>query len=73
MKLLELQQVLGQRIRIASDATLSAEERCKENQMSETVAKLAKQVINASNTMIRGEELIAGGKVSESTIAKIVR
>lgn len=73
MSLLELRKILGERIRIAGNTEMSPEERCKENQMSDTIAKLAKQTISISNTMLRGEELISGGKVDESVIAKIIR
>lgn len=53
MKLLELQEALGERIRIACDSSLSDEERKNENEKSETVVRLAKQTISDANTALR--------------------
>ena len=46
MTLLELQQVLGERIEIANDMAMGEEERKQENEKSEIIARLAKQMIN---------------------------
>ncbi len=43
MTLLELQEILGQRIKIAVDNTLSTAERMEEAEISRAVASLAKQ------------------------------
>ena len=44
MTLLELQKILGERIRIANDGELSLEDRKKENEISQTISSLAKQI-----------------------------
>lgn len=46
MTLVELQRVLGERIRIATDHTLTIEERIQETGISQTISSLAKQMIN---------------------------
>ena len=58
MTLLELQDVLAERIRIAT-TPMSDEERKKENVQSNTVIGLAKQFVNASDCIIRAEKLDA--------------
>ena len=58
MTLLELQDVLAERIRIAT-TPMSDEERKKENVQSNTVIGLAKQFVNASDCIIRAEKLSA--------------
>ena len=44
MDLLELQKVLGERIAIANDMTISPERRKKEAEISMTISSLAKQL-----------------------------
>lgn len=73
MKLLELQQILGERVRIASDMAMSPEERNKENQTSDMIAKLAKQMINNADVVLRGEKLMSEGKVKESAISEMIK
>lgn len=51
MTLTELQQVLGERIRLATDEKLSVEERRKEAEISMTVSSLAKQMINNADVV----------------------
>lgn len=73
MTLLELQKILGERIEITNDMAMSEEERKKENEKSETIARLAKQMINNADVVLRTDKLIAENKVSkDSTISKIV-
>lgn len=72
MTLMELQKVLGERIRIANDNTLSIDERRKENELSQTISSLAKQMINNADVVLRTEKLVAEGKLKESNIEKLV-
>ena len=72
MTLMELQQVLGERISIANDTTLSAEDRKRENDASHTIASLAKQMINNADVILRTEKLVAEGKLNNSNIEKLV-
>lgn len=72
MTLTELQQVLGERIKLATDDTLSVEERKKEAEISMTISTLAKQMINNADVVLRTEKLVAEGKLQESTIQKFI-
>lgn len=73
MTLLELQKVLGERIEIANDMAMGEEERKKENEKSEIIARLAKQMINNADVVLRTDKLIAEGKLAQkSAISKIV-
>ena len=72
MKLTELQSVLGERIRIASDVAMSDEERNKENQTSEIIARLAKQMINNADIILRTDKLRETQGVKGTAISKIV-
>lgn len=72
MTLFELQKVLGERIEITNDLAMDAEERIKENEKSEMISKLAKQMINNADVILRTDKLIAEGKLSKSTIEKVV-
>lgn len=73
MTLLELQQVLGERIEIANDMAMGDDERKQENEKSEIIARLAKQMINNADVVLRTDKLIASGSLNKnSTISKIV-
>ena len=72
MTLIELQNILGERIAITSDLAMSEEERKKENEKSDMIARLAKQMINNADVILRTDKLIAEGKLRDSTIEKVV-
>lgn len=72
MTLLELQEILGQRIKIAIDEKLSIEERKKETELSQTISSLAKQMINNADIVLRTNKLVAEGKIKDSSIEKMV-
>lgn len=72
MTLMELQDILGERIRIASDSTLSVDERRKETELSQTISSLAKQMINNADVVLRTDKLVAEGKLKESNIERLV-
>lgn len=72
MTLLELQDILGERIRIAIDKTLTIEERKRETDISQTISSLAKQMINNADVILRTDKLVAEGKLQDSNIQKII-
>ena len=53
MTLIELQKILGERIEIANDLAMNNEERKIENEKSEVIAKLAKQMINNADIILK--------------------
>lgn len=72
MTLIELQKVLGERIEIANDMAMSAEELEKENSKSDMIARLAKQMINNADVILRADKLISEGKLQNSNIEKVM-
>lgn len=72
MTLFDLQKVLGERIEITNDMAMTEEERKVENEKSDIIARLAKQMINNADVILRTDKLIAEGKLQQSTIAKVV-
>ncbi|MEG1426179.1 MAG: hypothetical protein RSC76_00680 [Oscillospiraceae bacterium] len=72
MTLIELQQILGERVCIAANKDLSAEERKMETDLSQTISSLAKQMINNADIVLRTEKLVADGSIKNSTIEKMV-
>ena len=72
MTLTELQEILGERIRIANDDTRSLEDRKKEAEISQTISSLAKQMINNADVVLRTDKLVSEGKLQDSNIEKLV-
>lgn len=72
MTLLELQNILGERVLIANNPDLSVEDRNKENEVSKTISSLAKQMINNADIVLRTDRLVAEGKAKGSNIIKLV-
>lgn len=73
MTLLELQKILGERIEVTNDLSASDEELKKENEKSDMIARLAKQMINNADVVLRTDKLISENKLQkESTIAMMV-
>lgn len=72
MTLIELQKILGDRIIIAIDETLSYERRREETEISQTIASLAKQMINNADIVLRADRLKADGKLKTSRIDRMV-
>ena len=73
MTLMELQKILGERIRIVSNTDISMDERKKEAELSQTISSLAKQMINNADVVLRTEKLVAEGKLENSNIEKLIR
>lgn len=72
MTLIELQKVLGERISVAIDSSISAEDMVGENEKSDIIARLAKQMINNADVVLRTDKLRSEGKLATSAISKIV-
>lgn len=68
MSLVELQEVLGQRIEVTLKE-MEPEERQIENEQSYLIMNLAKQMINNGDLVLRTEKLMAQTKALESSIA----
>lgn len=73
MTLVELQNVLGERIEIACNKHMDIDERKRENELSQTIASLAKQMINNADIVLRAEKLISEGKLVNSNIQKMIQ
>lgn len=73
MTLIELQEILGERIRIATNPNMSVEDRKKETEISQTISSLAKQMINNADIVLRTEKLVANGLLHDSTIEKMIK
>lgn len=73
MTLIELQKILGERIEIANDLAMNNEERKIENEKSEVIAKLAKQMINNADIILRADKLITENKSKNLTIKELIK
>lgn len=72
MTLTELQNILGERIKVTIDDSLSPEDREREVKISQTVASLAKQMINNADVVLRADKLCAEGKLHNSHISGMI-
>lgn len=73
MTLLELQNILGKHIEAIDREDMSPEQRKEEYQKSESVARLAKQMINNADVVLRTDKLIAEGKLVASLNFSLLR
>lgn len=62
MTLVELQQVMGDRIKVTLRDDLSPEERQTENEQTALIIETAKQMINNGDLILRTEKLMAQTK-----------
>ena len=72
MTLIELQEILGERIKITNKDFASSEERKAENEKSDMIARLAKQMINNADIILRTDKLVAEGKLENTTIVRVI-
>lgn len=73
MTLIELQDVLGKRISITLREDLSPEQRQIENEQSQIICNMAKQMINNGDLILRTEKLMAQTKsLTESYAMKLI-
>ena len=73
MTLMELQNILGERVLMMNNTEMSIEERKKEAEISQTISSLAKQMINNADVVLRTEKLVAEGKLQNSYIERIIK
>lgn len=73
MTLIELQKILGERIEIGNDLAMNNEERKIENEKSEVIAKLAKQMINNADIILRADKLITENKSKNLAIKELIK
>ena len=69
MSLVELQGILGDRIKVTIDDSLTPEERQTENEQSFIIVNLAKQMINNGDLILRTEKLAAQNKSLVNSVA----
>ena len=62
MTLIELQKILGERISVTMRDNMTAEERQEENEQSQLIVNIAKQMINNGDLILRTEKLMAQTK-----------
>lgn len=74
MTLVTLQDTLGEQIRIVNAVEPDADdaERKKVYDKADVIARLAKQMINNADVILRTDKLAGEGKISDSTIQKVV-
>lgn len=73
MTVMEIEQILGDRIRIALREDRTPEEREEDNQQSALVTSMAKQFLNGADLVLRGEKLLAQNKaLKESRIDRLM-
>lgn len=74
MTLVELQNILGDRITVTLREDLTTEERETENAQSALIVELAKQMINNGDLILRTEKLASQNKaLTESVAMKLIR
>lgn len=62
MTLIELQNVLGERIEVSLNNSMSPEQRQIENEQTALIMNVAKQMINNGDLILRTEKLAAQNK-----------
>lgn len=74
MTLVKLQGILGDQIDTvnALESDIDDAERKKAYDKADVIARLAKQMINNADVILRTDKLAGEGKISDSTIQKVV-
>lgn len=67
MTLIELQGILGDRINVTLKKDMTPEQRQTENEQSNIIMELAKQMINNGDLILRTEKLMAQNKSLEKS------
>lgn len=73
MTLVELQNKLGEQIKLLTDEKTPYEAKKRLADVSSVVSSLAKQMINNADVILRTEKLIAEGKLKNSAIEEMIR
>ena len=71
LTLLELQDILGERILLANSEADPAERKAQ-NEQSQIICSLAKQMINNADVVLRAEKLTAEYDLRDSALNKII-
>lgn len=72
MKLLELQEKLGEQIELLTDKNTPFQAKKSLAEVAQTVSSLAKQMINNADVILRTEKLVSEGKLKNSSIVRII-
>lgn len=72
MKLLELQEKLGEQIELLTDKSTPYAAKKSLAEVAQTVSSLAKQMINNADVILRTEKLVSEGKLKNSSIVRII-
>lgn len=67
-----LQKILGEQVQLISDLEMDDEDRKKAYEKADVIARLAKQMINNADIILRTDKLAGEGKISNSVIQKVV-
>jgi len=73
MKLIELQDKLGEQIELLTDPKTPYAAKKQIAEVAIVVSSLAKQTINNADVILRTEKLVAEGKLKESAIQQLIR
>lgn len=68
MTLLELQEILGDRINVTLKTDLTPEERQTENEQSALIMNIGKQMINNADLILRAEKMAAQTRQLDTSI-----
>lgn len=68
MTLLELQEILGDRINVTLNTDLTPEERQTENEQSALIMNIGKQMINNADLILRAEKMAAQTRQLDTSI-----
>ncbi len=74
MTMVQLQDILGDQINTVNGLSVDADDadRKKAYDKADVIARLAKQMINNADVILRTDKLAGEGKLSDSTIQKVV-
>lgn len=72
MTLVTLQKILGEQIEMIADMAMDEQERKQAYEKADIISRLAKQMINNADVILRTDKLAGEGKISNSTIQKVV-
>lgn len=72
MTLQELQQKLGEQVKLITDTKATYAMKKANAEIAMTVSSLAKQMINNADVVLRAEKLAAEGKLKQSNIVKMI-
>ena len=72
MTLYDLQKVLGENIKTLNDLVMDEQEMKAAIEKAEIISRLAKQMINNADVILRTDKLVSEGKLCNATITRVV-